>query len=76
LYSSKHINFAGDGCLSIPGQYGTTKRVKAVTVEYDKIDGSHHQELVKGYSPSSFTAIIFQHEIDHLNGILFIDRLI
>ena len=77
LYSNKQINFAGDGCLSIPGQSGTTKRYTAVAIEYDKIDGTHHQELVEGFSASTnFAAIIFQHEIDHLNGILYIDRLI
>jgi peptide deformylase len=32
-------------------------------------------EIIEGYLPSQFAAIIFQHEIDHLNGILFIDRL-
>jgi len=75
LYSEKQINFAGDGCLSIPGQSGTTHRAAAVVVEYDKVDGTHHAEIIEGYSPSSFTSIIFQHEIDHLYGILFIDRL-
>ncbi|NVO02356.1 MAG: peptide deformylase [Bacteroidetes bacterium] len=77
LYSNKKINFAGDGCLSIPGIHGTSSRYTAVAIEYDKIDGTHHQELVEGYAASTnFAAIIFQHEIDHLNGILFIDRLI
>lgn len=75
LYSSKPVIFVGDGCLSIPGQSANTHRFSAVVVEYDLLDGSHHQELVEGYSGSSFTAIIFQHEIDHLNGILYIDRI-
>lgn len=71
----KIINFNGDGCLSIPGQSGTTVRYAAVGIEYDLLDGTHHSEIVEGYSPTNFSAIIFQHEIDHLNGILFIDRL-
>lgn len=75
LYSSKPVLFVGDGCLSIPGQNGNTHRYSAVMVEYDLLDGSHHQEVVSGYNGSDFTAIIFQHEIDHLNGILFIDRI-
>ena len=74
IYSDKKILFSGDGCLSIPGVYGTTHRAAAVVIEYDKPDGTHHTEIVEGYSLSSFTAIIFQHEIDHLYGILFIDR--
>ena len=74
-YSNKQIVFNGDGCLSIPGQSGNTKRYSAVLVEYDKLDGTHHHELIEGYSGSNFTSIIFQHEIDHLLGILFIDRI-
>ncbi len=72
--TSKIINFAGDGCLSIPGVTKTTVRFAAVGVEYDLLDGTHQSEIVEGYSGTNFTAIIFQHEIDHLNGILFIDR--
>ncbi|MFA5781025.1 MAG: peptide deformylase [Bacteroidales bacterium] len=75
LYSNKPIIFIGDGCLSIPGQYGNSHRFSAVVINYDKLDGTHHSELVEGYSGSNFTAVIFQHEIDHLFGILFIDRL-
>ena len=75
IYSSKIINFVGDGCLSIPGVSGTTHRAAAVVVDYDKPDGTHHTEIIEGYTPpSNFTAVIFQHEIDHLYGILFIDR--
>lgn len=75
LYSNKPVLFNGDGCLSIPGVHGNSHRYSAVVVEYDLPDGSHHQELIEGYSSVNFTSIIFQHEIDHLNGILFIDRL-
>ncbi len=74
ITSDKIINFAGDGCLSIPGVYKTTVRYAAVGIEYDMLNGTHKTEVVEGYSGSNFTAIIFQHEIDHLNGILFIDR--
>lgn len=75
LYSNNAVLFTGDGCLSIPGVNGNSHRYSAVVVEYDLLDGSHHEELIEGYGGSNFTAIIFQHEIDHLNGILFIDRL-
>lgn len=75
LYSNKPVNFAGDGCLSIPGVSGTSHRYSSVLVEYDRPDGTHNMEIVEGFSQSQFAAIIFQHEIDHLNGILFIDRL-
>lgn len=60
-----------DGCLSIPStQTSITSRYKAIEIEYDLPDGSHHIELVEG-----LTARIFQHEIDHLKGILYIDYL-
>lgn len=75
LYSNKAITFNGDGCLSIPGQSGNSHRFSSVMIEYDKLDGSHHAEIVEGWSASSFTAVIFQHEIDHLHGVLYIDKL-
>jgi len=74
LYSDKMIIFNGDGCLSIPGVTGNTHRYTSVMIEYDRLDGTHNKEIVEGYSSSNFTAVIFQHEIDHLHGILFIDR--
>ena len=60
-----------EGCLSIPNRSDTTKtRAYAILMEYDKIDGTHHSEMIE-----AFTAVIFQHEIDHLNGILYLDHL-
>lgn len=60
-----------EGCLSIKDKKGDSgKRAYAILIEYDKLDGTHHYEMVE-----DFTAVIFQHEIDHLNGILFIDHL-
>lgn len=60
-----------EGCLSIPDRRDTTKtRAYAILVEYDRPDGSHHMEMVE-----EFTAVIFQHEVDHLNGILYLDHL-
>ncbi len=76
MTSELMINFNGDGCLSVPNVTGKTLRYRAVGVEYDLLDGSHHKEVVDGYTSTQFTAVIFQHEIDHLNGILFIDRIV
>ena len=59
-----------EGCLSIPGIRGLVPRYQAIEVEYITRDGKlQRQEL------TDFVARIFQHELDHLNGILFIDRL-
>lgn len=58
-----------EGCLSVPGCIGIVRRHRSVTVKATFEDGSpvtiNARELL---------AIIFQHEIDHLDGILFIDR--
>lgn len=59
-----------EGCLSVPGMRDTTRtRSYAILLEYLRPDNSHNIEMIEG-----FTAIIFQHEIDHLNGIVYLDR--
>lgn len=60
-----------EGCLSIPGVYGKVKRSKAITLKY--LDRNNQPQKTKF---KSITARIIQHEIDHLNGILFIDKLV
>lgn len=57
-----------EGCLSVPDGFAKVRRPKDITVKYDTPAGARRTEHVEG-----FTARIFQHEIDHLNGILFID---
>jgi peptide deformylase len=59
-----------DGCLSIPGISQKSLRAIWVDVAYDLTDGTHKTERIK----QKYTAHIFQHEIDHLNGIVFLDR--
>lgn len=59
-----------EGCLSVPGLRGMVPRHEQVVVSYyDRALGKRVSELVDGY-----TAIIFQHECDHLDGILYTDR--
>lgn len=61
-----------EGCLSIPNKRATTlDRSYTIAIEYDKLNGKHYSERV-----TDFVSVIFQHEIDHLNGILFIDHLL
>ena len=59
-----------EGCLSVPGFYEPVKRAAEVTVRGVDLDGSE-----KVLRCTGLTARVFQHEIDHLNGILFIDHL-
>jgi peptide deformylase len=58
-----------EGCLSVPGLQGDVKRANSVTVEGLDLDGNAVQVEGEG-----LLARVFQHEIDHLNGTLFIDR--
>ncbi len=76
LINPRIIAFAGEqqeqeGCLSIPGKWGTTKRPKHVTVEAVNREGKTFQ--VTG---SDLLARALCHEIDHLDGKLFIDCVI
>ncbi|MBI1182679.1 peptide deformylase [bacterium] len=60
-----------EGCLSIPGRSDTTyTRALTIKVSYYTLQNEQIEETVSG-----FTAVIFQHEIDHLHGILYIDHL-
>ncbi|WP_462137656.1 peptide deformylase [Candidatus Mycalebacterium sp.] len=59
-----------EGCLSIPGFTGKVKRSENVKVSWLCRDGKQHSMTTNG-----FTARIVQHEIDHLDGVLFVDRL-
>ncbi len=59
-----------EGCLSVPGVRGLVPRYQAIVVEYTGRDGQHYQQEL-----TDFVARIFQHELDHLDGILFIDRV-
>lgn len=59
-----------EGCLSIADQRGDVLRNYTIRITYYDRNGKFYDEMVEG-----FTAVIFQHEIDHLMGILFTDRL-
>ncbi len=60
----------GEGCLSIQNQYNDVYRSLAIQLSYSDFSGNVFQEMIEGY-----TAVIMQHEMDHLNGILFTDHV-
>lgn len=60
-----------EGCLSLPDYYSPLNRTSAITIKYNNISGEEITEEFK-----NFAAQIVQHEIDHLNGIMFVDRLL
>ncbi len=69
LKRSKKTAVMQEGCLSVRWIYGKTKRSVAATVEAYDADGNKFN-----YGGSGLLAHIFQHEIDHLDGVLFIDH--
>jgi peptide deformylase len=59
-----------EGCLSLPGMYADVTRPAQVTVRYQDENGTRHELAADG-----LLAACLQHEIDHLNGVLFVDHL-
>lgn len=60
-----------EGCLSLPGIWGEVARSPRLTIEYQDQLGNHHTKTFK-----DFMATIIQHEIDHLDGVLFPKRVL
>lgn len=68
-FSNEQISMI-EGCLSIPDVSLPVTRPKSIIVKYQDLSGKIIEEELSGYP-----ARIFQHEIDHLNGILFTERV-
>lgn len=68
-HSRKKLPMEGEGCLSVPNVYGTVGRYEKTTVEAYDVFGKKFER-----GGADLLAEIFQHEIDHLEGILFIDK--
>ena len=69
-WSSDERSVYEEGCLSIPEQFAEVERPATVRVAWQDMDGKAHEEEF-----DELWATCIQHEIDHLNGILFIDYL-
>jgi peptide deformylase len=70
LSSSDEMSIYEEGCLSIPEFYEEVERPAKVRLRFTDLDGKVHEEDADG-----LFATCIQHEIDHLNGILFVDYL-
>lgn len=70
LWSSDDLHVHEEGCLSIPEFYEEVERPAKVRVKYLDLDGKEHELEAEG-----LLAICLQHEIDHTNGVLFIDHI-
>lgn len=58
-----------EGCLSLPGEFFPIERAEKITIQYNDTAGKKRKLTAKG-----FLAIVLQHEIDHLEGTLIVDR--
>lgn len=67
--SSEHVSDV-EGCLSVPGIYGRVKRPLKIKVKAQDINGDPIRLTLEG-----FPARVLQHEIDHMNGIIFLDHV-
>lgn len=69
IKASRETVVMEEGCLSIRGVYGKVTRPKKIVLEYTNEQGERIQEGASG-----FLARVMQHELDHLHGVLFIDK--
>ena len=70
LEASEELSVYNEGCLSVPEQYADVARPASIKAKWLDRDGNAHVEQIDG-----MLATCLQHEMDHLEGILFIDRL-
>jgi peptide deformylase len=70
LEESEELSVYSEGCLSVPEQYADVARPAVIKAKWLDADGTEHVEQIDG-----LLATCLQHEMDHLNGILFIDHL-
>ena len=70
IWRSEEVVKGWEGCLSIPGIRGHVPRNQKIRARYQTLDGQEVEQEFEG-----FVARVFQHEDDHLRGIVFLDRL-
>ncbi len=71
IMTSSGSEIAFEGCLSIPDETGAVERAYKISFKYNDLSGKELELEVEG-----LFARVVQHEIDHLNGVLFIDKVI
>lgn len=78
LYPEKDDKHAPlEGCLSLPNYYGVVKRYKWVELRYETIEGNNYfDRITKVEKFTDFPATVVQHELDHLNGKIFVERIL
>lgn len=74
VWASDSLIPGPEGCLSVPNQRGVVMRSPEIIIEYASMTSAGEATMIKD-TVKGFTAVIFQHEIDHLDGTLYTDRL-
>jgi peptide deformylase len=78
VWLSDSLAYGPEGCLSVPDRRGNVLRSQQIVIEYADLASLSHScddiPMARD-TVSGFTAVIFQHEVDHLEGVLYIDRL-
>ena len=81
VWASDSLAVGPEGCLSVPDRRGEVARSTEIVIEYTSIPVPASEGWITLPLPtvretiSGFTAVIFQHEVDHLDGVLYIDRM-
>lgn len=70
VHTSAEVELGEEGCLSLPGIYEKVSRYAEVTVRFTDLEGQQHELQADG-----LLAICLQHELDHLDGKVFVDHL-
>ena len=68
--ASKELAIREEGCLSLPGLYADVERPERIKLRWRELDGTRREMEAEG-----LLGVCLQHEIDHLNGVLFVDHL-
>ncbi len=69
-YDDAHTDSSEEGCLSLPAIHEKVVRPTRIHVQWDDEEFQHHDEWIEGY-----LARVMQHEFDHLDGVMFVDRI-
>ena len=70
IAASKELGIREEGCLSLPGLYADVERPARIKLRWRELDGTRREMEAEG-----LLGVCLQHEIDHLNGVLFVDYL-
>ena len=71
IISSTGVAVMREGCMSVPDYTGDVERATEITVRFTEPD-----QTVREFTATGFEAVAIQHEMDHLDGVLFLDRII